>query len=516
MKRPFLKLLIITGVCLSTILSPNIDNGNYSLAQEIQTISNNSNDLNVEFFMREGDIIVGQLIFTDKYNFVKAKVSDDSITVDIVDEQVELYGLKPETNYRDISITLTDSSGTDYTFKINDFKTPNKNFIGYSMVSVNLHEGNFIARVDLPQNPSKPIEQIKSVEISDNSIVVNLDDGVITLHNLKNNTNYSNLMINIIDNNNNSFNSKLNTFYVPNKEIKSLYVKVSSYKNNYSGEILIPEDITPISAEISDKNLLVDTVDGDVTLLELKPETTYTNLILTITDDNNQKHIFKLNTFSTLNKNFSYADVEVIKNGDNINVKILLPEDLEISNAKISDSNIKFKIDKNQLILLNLEPNTLYDNLKIIVQDNENKLHNFVINEFSTSIANVNLEKLSSYIENSYKKAFDRDEIDKEGFDFWMEQLSLYKMGARDFILNILNTNEFLEVSKNSSDKITRIYAVMFNRTPDPEGLKYWINEYNKNFRKTNSQKASVTNVVTEMTNSEEFKKIISEIGIAY
>ena len=131
-------------------------------------------------------------------------------------------------------------------------------------------------------------------------------------------------------------------------------------------------------------------------------------------------------------------------------------------------------------------------------------------------MANVNLEKLSSYIENAYKKAFDRDEIDKDGFDFWMEQLSSHKIGARDFILNLLNTNEFLEVSKNSSDKITRIYAVMFNRTPDPEGLKYWINEYNKDFRKTNSQKASVTNVVTEMTNSEEFKNIISELGIAY
>lgn len=131
-------------------------------------------------------------------------------------------------------------------------------------------------------------------------------------------------------------------------------------------------------------------------------------------------------------------------------------------------------------------------------------------------MANVNLEKLSSYIENAYKKAFDRDEIDKDGFDFLMEQLSSHKIGARDFILNLLNTNEFLEVSKNSSDKITRIYAVMFNRTPDPEGLKYWINEYNKDFRKTNSQKASVTNVVTEMTNSEEFKNIISELGIAY
>lgn len=516
MKRPFLKLLIITGLCLSTNVGGNINTNNYTLAQEIQAISTNSNNLNIRFFIHEGDIIVGQLIFTDKYNFVKAKVSDDSITVDIVDGQVELYGLKPETNYKDISITLTDSSGTDYTFKINDFKTPNKNFIGYSKVSVNLHEGDFIARVDLPKNPSKPIEQIKSVEISDDSIVVDLADGVITFYNLKNDTTYSDLTINIIDNNNNSFNSKLNTFYVPSKEIKSLDVRVSSYKNNYSGEILIPEDITPISAEISDKNLLVDTVDGDVTILELKPETTYTNLILTITDDKNQKHIFKLNTFSTLNKNFSYADAEVVKNGDNVNVKILLPEDLKISNAKISDTNIKFEINQNQLILLNLKPNTLYNDLKIIVQDNENKLHNFVINEFSTSMANVNLEKLSSYIENAYKKAFDRDEIDKDGFDFWMEQLSSHKIGARDFILNLLNTNEFLEVSKNSSDKITRIYAVMFNRTPDPEGLKYWINEYNKDFRKTNSQKASVTNVVTEMTNSEEFKNIVSELGIAY
>lgn len=516
MKKPFLKLLIIAGVCLSVNLGTDTNTKNYSLAQEIQTISTNSNELDIRFFIHEGDIIVGQLIFTDKYDFVKAKVSDDSITVDIIDGQVELYELKPETDYKNISITLTDSSKKDYTFKINDFKTPNKNFIGYSNVSVNLHEGSFIARVDLPQNPSKPIEKIKSVEISDDSIIIDLADGIITLYNLKNDKTYSDLTINIIDNNNNSFNSKLNTFYIPSKETQSLDVKVSSYKNNYSGEILIPEDITPISAEISDKNLFVDTINGEITLLGLKPETTYTNVLLTITDDKNQKHIFKLNTFSTLNKNFSYADAEVVKNGNNLTVKILLPEDLKISNAKISDSNIKFEINQNQLILLNLKPDTIYNNLKIIVQDNENKLHNFVINEFSTSMANVNLEKLSSYIENAYKKAFDRDEIDKDGFDFWIEQLSLHKIGARDFILNLLNTNEFLEVSKNSTDKITRIYAVMFNRTPDPEGLKYWINEYNKDFRKTDSQKASVTNIVTEMTTSEEFKNIISELGIAY
>lgn len=515
MKKTFLKLLLI-NLCLSTALIsiPNI-NGDV-FAQELQTILPELNKINVKFSLHEGDIIIGKVILDNNYNFVSATSSNDSIIVTITDGQVELYELKPDTEYKDISLYLTDSNNNTYTFKLNDFKTPNKNSLIKSNVSINIHENNFIGVIDLDDKFSKNIDGIKSVTISDDSITINVIDGIIRLHNLKNDTTYSDLKIKIIDNKNNIFESNLNTFYVPSKNLKSLDVKVSSYKNNYTGEISIPENIIPIRVELSNKNIIIDTIDGDINLLELKPQTTYKDLILTIIDNENKKHIFKLNTFSTINKNFSYIDVEILKNNDSISIKLLLPDDLEISNAKISDPNIKFKIIDNQLFLLNLKNETNYNNLKVIVQDKSNKLHNFIINEFSTSLIKVDINALNIYVENAYKKALNRSDLDKDGFEFWIEQLSTHKISARDFIINLLNTDEFIKNSKNSKDKITKIYTVMFKRDPDVSGLNYWIDEYDKNLTITKNEKTSVLNIVKQMLNSQEFKSIVNKIGIKY
>lgn len=432
MKKSFIKLLIVSTVCLiplSNIKNPVIKSLAIENTNTNQTENNVSKNLDVRFFIHEGDIIVAKVLIPeiDKYNFISAEISNSSVSIDIIDGQVELYNLKPETEYKNISIKLTDSSNKIHTFKLNDFKTPNQ----------------------------------------------------IT---------------------------------------KSLNVRVSSYKDNFSGEVILPSYIYPISAKISNDNLLVDVSDGTITILELKPNTTYSYLNLTILDDQNNSHVFNLNEFTTTNKNFSYVDISLSKNNNNIQGKVILPNDLTIKDAKLSDSNLKFVINKetNELILSNLEQNQSYENIKLIVQDTENKLHNFIINNFSTDIVAIDLIKLASYIENAYNTALNRVELDKNGFKYWFSQLSTFKINARDFILNLLNTEEFLKISQNPIDKITKIYAVMYNRTPDNEGLNFWIKEYEENFKFTNDEKKSVTNIVTRMLGEPEFKNIIEIIGIKY
>lgn len=428
MKKSFVKLLIISATALLP-LSNIMNTGIKTLSIENQSTDTISEKLNVRFFIHEGDIIVAKVIIPEinKYNFTSAEVSDPSISIDIVDGQVELYNLKPETTYENISIKLTDSSNKTYTFKLNNFKTPNQ----------------------------------------------------VT---------------------------------------KSLDVKVSSYKDNFSGEVVLPTYIYPMSANISSNDLLIDVSDGTVTILELKPNTTYSHLTLTILDDQNNQHLFNLNEFTTVNKNFSYVDTKLSKNENNIQGKVLLPNDLIIKDAKLSDTNLSFVINKetNELILSNLKENEEYKNVKLIVQDTDNKLHNFIINDFSTDIVNVDLVKLSSYIENAYATALNRSELDKSGFKYWFVQLSSFKISARDFILNLLNTEEFLQVAQSSIDKITKIYSVMYNRTPDNEGLNFWIKEYEENLKITNDEKQSVTNIVTRMIGESEFKNLIESIGIKY
>lgn len=515
MKKNFLKLLVCAAICVSSVSGVGMPN-NISLAQEsnIVTVANEVIPT-IKFSLHEGDMIIGTVIFDKKYDFVEGKASDSSITVDIVNGQVQFYNLKPNTTYKNISINLKDKDGKLHTFKIGDFTTPDKTFVGYGNVSVTNSQGNLIGTVTYTENPSLPIGKISHIEISDNSLKVDVINNVITIQNLKENTKYSNLTLRIVNDKKEVRTISLNEFTTPSKDISQLDVKISFYNNEYRGDIILPENIFAVKAEISDKSLLVDTVNGSVTILNLKPETTYENLVLNITDEKNQNHSFKLKTFSTKNKDFSYADVKV-EQLNMIQGVVILPNNLKISDAKISDPNIKFVIENNSLILLNLKPNTTYENLKIIVQDENKELHNFVINKFSTTSGNQNLDKISAYVKNAYIKAFDRTEIDQDGFNYWVEQLSQHKIGGRQFILNLLETDEFIKVTKDSKDKITRIYAVMFNRVPDFEGLQYWIKEYEKEVSVIKDEKKSVANIVSRMTDSDEFKNVVVDLGIKY
>lgn len=379
-----------------------------------------------------------------------------------------------------------------------------------------LDEDDFIIKTSLPNNFPIEVDTIKSIKLSDQSLSYDIEKDYIILSGFENDRTYQNLSMTVIDKNDIPFIFVLSDFYIPQKSIESLDVKTSSYKNNYIGEVSLPEDIVPISSKISDKDVVVDTVDGRITLIELKPQTTYENLLLSLKDVNGKKHYFKLNTFSTINKNFSYINAEIIRYNDMINAKLGLPEDLKAVNAKISDSDIKFQILDNNLYLVNLSKDKFYDNLKVIVKDDKGKLHNFIVNKFSTFFPDVNLEQLSLYIENAYKKAFNRMNLDSDGFFFWFLELSKHKVGARDFILNILDSDEFIKNTKDAEDKINKIYGVMFKRTPDANGLNFWITKLNNYLLKTEDEKTSVSNVVKEMAQTEEFKNIVSELGIKY
>lgn len=519
MKKKLLNLLLVSTLCVSTATTI-IPSNNVVLAS---TVSNNqkiSNELDVKFSIHEGDILIAKVITDEnlRNNILEASISDKSIQAYIVDGQIELHGLKPKTKYSNLMINFKDSNNNNYSYKIKSFKTPDYNFIGYSEADVVSKEGSFIANITIPENPSMPIESINEVKISDKSIATELNNNKVILKNLKSNQIYEDLTLEITTSNNKILVSEINPFKVPVKELDKVEVKVSSYKNNYSATVDLPTSINPVSAEISNKDLLIDVSGGIITILELKPDTTYSDIILKVTDDKGKTHSFKIEEFTTKNKNYGYADLHVIKSTNGIQGILILPDDLIVKNAKFSDTSLEFVVDKtnNKLVITNLKPNTTYNNLKTIVQDNEDKLHNFVINRFFTGIINVDIDKLSKYIENAYIRAFDRTEIDEDGFNYWFEQLSNHRLSSKHFILNILNTDEFIKTAKTSSDKITRIYGVMYNRTPDPEGLQFWLKEYENDLKITNNEKSSVLSIVKRMIDEQEFKNIVSSIGIKY
>lgn len=126
---------------------------------------------------------------------------------------------------------------------------------------------------------------------------------------------------------------------------------------------------------------------------------------------------------------------------------------------------------------------------------------------------NVNDKELRSYLENSYKKAFERS-IDDEGLNYWVNQLSQGKITIKDFILNLVGSDEFNNSGLSDREKIERVYGVMFGRDADDDGLNYWVSEFNKNLKNTN--KKNIVPTVREMMKSDELKQIANKIGILY
>ncbi len=127
---------------------------------------------------------------------------------------------------------------------------------------------------------------------------------------------------------------------------------------------------------------------------------------------------------------------------------------------------------------------------------------------------NVNKEGLKEYLQNAYKKAFKRD-IDDEGSNYWMNQLSQGKVTIKDFILNLIGSDEFNGLNLGVEETIKRAYEIMFGRDADGEGLNYWINQFNKNLKNNNPKKAIIF-TVNEMMKSDELKQIVNKIGVLY
>ncbi len=508
MKKAFTKLLILSALYCTSV---NILNASPVYSITSNEVHNSIRQLNKPTlkFSTEEDMLIGQIIFNNDFNFIDGKISDESIELVANMGKIELRNLKPNTKYSNIQITLKDESNKLFTFSLDDFYTPNSNFIGYS----NVEFSSGYAKIVLPEAINNTIINIS---ISDSSLKVKNNNNNFIIENITDGKIYSNITLTLTDKSNNSYTSILNTFQKPLTSNNKLNVNVLYENEKYFGSIRIPQGIEIKKVEISDKSLNVKIKDSSIIISKLEKKKNYENLYITLTDNQNKKHTFYLNKFSTNNKNFSYTDIELFRNGSSIYGKVFLPDNITISGAKFSDSALKFSIMDNNLIILNLSEDTLYDNLKLIVQDNNNKLHNFIINDFSTFFINVDMDMLSSYVKNAYIKAFNRNEIDEDGFNFWLNQLSSFNLTSREFIFNILNSDEFIKTTTSPIDKITRIYGVMFRRSPDEGGLKFWTSKYMEDFQKTNDEKTSVLNIVKEFTNSKEFQKIISDIGIKY
>ncbi len=85
-------------------------------------------------------------------------------------------------------------------------------------------------------------------------------------------------------------------------------------------------------------------------------------------------------------------------------------------------------------------------------------------------------EPKDEYIWTLYKYLFQRN-YDKEGFDYWVNQLKNGKTAAYVAKFFFLNSDEIKKSDISDEDFIKSIYKALLNRDVEPEGLTYWLDQ---------------------------------------
>ena len=94
------------------------------------------------------------------------------------------------------------------------------------------------------------------------------------------------------------------------------------------------------------------------------------------------------------------------------------------------------------------------------------------------------VDSITGKIFRLYNAAFDRFP-DKNGFKYWVDMNASNENTYRQTCASFISSNEFKikygDFIENESYLIA-LYSNIFNRIPDPEGLNYWLGQLNNGF----------------------------------
>jgi len=180
--------------------------------------------------------------------------------------------------------------------------------------------------------------------------------------------------------------------------------------------------------------------------------------------------------------------------------------------AKVSQTNSKGLFFKNNLTRNYLE------GVKDLMTSRKNKkllsiilVLTMILTLLPATLGLAAYDSLEAFVENVYKAVYERVP-DEEGFNWWIEKLSNQEQTACQFIgFVLLDAPEFKEKFADISNEafVEKLYKVLFNREPDEEGLKYWIEQLELGY----SRKFVIYAMMQDVTNAE-FITFCQNVGI--
>ncbi len=177
----------------------------------------------------------------------------------------------------------------------------------------------------------------------------------------------------------------------------------------------------------------------------------------------------------------------------------------------INIEDVKVEIGEDKIIIRELVPDQVYNNVKITFIDNIGRKYELEVNNVITSQPSKPNNK---FVYSAYENGLGR-KPDHSGFKYWFKRLSSNEISARSFINEMITSEEFNTTYKHPIDKISALYHTIVGRAPEEDGLAFWMGEYellNKNY----GEKESILTIADRMMFEEEFKTIVKNADFTY
>lgn len=112
---------------------------------------------------------------------------------------------------------------------------------------------------------------------------------------------------------------------------------------------------------------------------------------------------------------------------------------------------------------------------------------------------------VKKFVKSVYSNLLGRQATDSE-IEKNSKSLINNSISATNFIISIVEGNEFKNVNMSDEDFVSRVYKITLNRVPDNDGKNYWVNEIKKSSR---------LEVLKQILKSDEYIRLMKEIGLS-
>lgn len=182
-----------------------------------------------------------------------------------------------------------------------------------------------------------------------------------------------------------------------------------------------------------------------------------------------------------------------------------------VTESKEQYSNVTVRFENGQVVLDGLVPGKDYTEISVDYTDTNGNTRTLILKGIKTTSQTT----LEDYLANVYSVVFGRP-ADESGYHFHLKNLKDEKVALREFLLNILNEKEFLEIYKTTESKIEALYNAIVARSSDEEGKKFWVDEYKKVLAVYGSESTALKAIADRMVNENELKEIADKMRVKW